>query len=48
MLTTLECLKEEDIESKGGVQYLGSGCLNDSHYFFYLVNTFLLWAWLLS
>ncbi len=46
MLIILECLKEGNIESKGGVQYLGSDYLNGSHYFFYIIITFLLWGWL--
>ena len=44
MLIILECTKEENIESKGGVQYLGSDYLKGSHYFFYVIITFLLWA----
>lgn len=37
MLTTLECLKEENIESKGGVLYLGGDYLNGNRHFSFLV-----------
>lgn len=33
----LECLKKENIESKGGVRYLSSDYLNDNHYLFYVI-----------